>query len=440
MKNKKGFTLIELLAVIVILAIIALIATPIILNMINNAKKSAAVDSAYGYIEAIENYQALAMLRGNDKLPIGTYNIEKSTTIDGKTYEQINNLVSIKGTKVKAGTVNITESGRVGTATMCVNNFLVDYQGEKAEVISNDCGDMGLIVEYAIDTPDWAAEKTLTITYPEGNYENYYKVESGKVLDGDTEVTNNQDIKTTNKVQTLKIKANSKIKSWSVNSSGKKVGERTYEETKIDTVEIATPTATISDSLSTLTSSGVVAPTKAKSLTVSFTPQEGTSAYYSLDNGSTWTKYTSPVGIDDNVTAKAKLVRDESKREGEAVTATSNSNSLSAVAANTYDGDDSSGSQTSGYLQISDEMKGKKISLYYGLYKCYSGGDGYIKFLDSNITLIDNASYTVSKPDNSCSYTYYRKSFQIPSDAAYVNLQFTGYGVYLNEIYADITE
>ena len=34
MKRKKGFTLIELLAVIVILAIIALIATPIILNMI----------------------------------------------------------------------------------------------------------------------------------------------------------------------------------------------------------------------------------------------------------------------------------------------------------------------------------------------------------------------------------------------------------------------
>ena len=39
--NKKGFTLIELLAVIVILAIIALIATPIILGMIDSAKKQA---------------------------------------------------------------------------------------------------------------------------------------------------------------------------------------------------------------------------------------------------------------------------------------------------------------------------------------------------------------------------------------------------------------
>ena len=41
MKEKnKGFTLVELLAVIVILALIALIATPIILNVIKNLEKS----------------------------------------------------------------------------------------------------------------------------------------------------------------------------------------------------------------------------------------------------------------------------------------------------------------------------------------------------------------------------------------------------------------
>ena len=39
MKKKKGFTLIELLAVIVILAIIVLIATPIVLNLINTARR-----------------------------------------------------------------------------------------------------------------------------------------------------------------------------------------------------------------------------------------------------------------------------------------------------------------------------------------------------------------------------------------------------------------
>ena len=51
--NKKGFTLVELLAVIVILAIIALIATPIILNVIDDAKTNAAKNSAYGYIDCL---------------------------------------------------------------------------------------------------------------------------------------------------------------------------------------------------------------------------------------------------------------------------------------------------------------------------------------------------------------------------------------------------
>ena len=45
---KKGFTLIELLAVIVILAIIALIATPLILNVIDDSKKGAFKSTAYG--------------------------------------------------------------------------------------------------------------------------------------------------------------------------------------------------------------------------------------------------------------------------------------------------------------------------------------------------------------------------------------------------------
>jgi prepilin-type N-terminal cleavage/methylation domain-containing protein len=54
MKKTKGFTLIELLAVIVILAIIALIATPIILKVVDDANKGAFRNSAYGIANAAE--------------------------------------------------------------------------------------------------------------------------------------------------------------------------------------------------------------------------------------------------------------------------------------------------------------------------------------------------------------------------------------------------
>ena len=52
---KKGFTLIELLAVIVILAIIALLATPIILGIINDARKESNERSVELYASAVRN-------------------------------------------------------------------------------------------------------------------------------------------------------------------------------------------------------------------------------------------------------------------------------------------------------------------------------------------------------------------------------------------------
>jgi len=52
---KKGFTLIELLAVIVILAIIALIATPIILGIINDAEVESEKRSMELYASAVKN-------------------------------------------------------------------------------------------------------------------------------------------------------------------------------------------------------------------------------------------------------------------------------------------------------------------------------------------------------------------------------------------------
>ena len=120
----KGFTLIELLAVIVILAVIALIATPIILNMIESAKKSAAKDSAYGYIDAIEKNNLLSEFDMDNKYQI----IEDGEEIDVNTVE-----VDVKGSTPSSGTITI-EKGLVTEAELCINNYKVKYNGQVAEV------------------------------------------------------------------------------------------------------------------------------------------------------------------------------------------------------------------------------------------------------------------------------------------------------------------
>ncbi len=63
---KKGFTLIELLAVIVILAIIALIATPTILGVVETARKGAAESSVLGYIDAVEKQAMINEMDDDD--------------------------------------------------------------------------------------------------------------------------------------------------------------------------------------------------------------------------------------------------------------------------------------------------------------------------------------------------------------------------------------
>ena len=76
--KKKGFTLIELLAVIVILAIIALIATPIILNIISYSREESNKRSVELYASSVEQAIAKYQLNNNESIS-GTF-----TTTDGK--------------------------------------------------------------------------------------------------------------------------------------------------------------------------------------------------------------------------------------------------------------------------------------------------------------------------------------------------------------------
>ena len=107
MKSNKGFTLIELLAVIVILAVIALIATPIIMGYIADARKGAARDGAYHYIDAVENQIAINMMK-NPSAAI-------PTSAD-------HTFASVKGTAPTSASL-VLSNGVVTSGTITVDNY-----------------------------------------------------------------------------------------------------------------------------------------------------------------------------------------------------------------------------------------------------------------------------------------------------------------------------
>ena len=101
MRNKKGFTLIELLAVIIILAVIALIATPIVLNVIDNARKSANKDSAYGLLDSAKLYYMESLL-------------DESKSLSGNLIDKIN----VSGRKPNSGEVYVNNKGEIALAVV----------------------------------------------------------------------------------------------------------------------------------------------------------------------------------------------------------------------------------------------------------------------------------------------------------------------------------
>ena len=133
MNKKKGFTLVELLAVIVILVIIALIATPIILNVINDAKKEAAKDSFYGYMDAIEKAIIVNDVDEEEDFPTpdsnGCYNLK-----------ELNEKVNLKGTKPKiADDVKVClKEGTITSLTgVEIDGFTFTYDGKELTQTKN---------------------------------------------------------------------------------------------------------------------------------------------------------------------------------------------------------------------------------------------------------------------------------------------------------------
>lgn len=126
MKQNNGFTLIELLAVIVILAVIALIATPIIMNVINDSKKGADKDSIYGYIKAVELATTQDITTSNNGAS-GIYEVDSNGNL-----KQGDKIISIayKGT-TPSGSL-LLSAGQVLVSNLSINGNLygIDSAGE----------------------------------------------------------------------------------------------------------------------------------------------------------------------------------------------------------------------------------------------------------------------------------------------------------------------
>ena len=106
--KRKGFTLIELLGVIVVLAVIAIITTPVILGVIEKSKKGALQSSGYGLVEAGILYHAEYQNSQTVRFDIKNNQI--------RTKEE--NKIDYKGS-IKDGTILINNQGEV---TVCIND------------------------------------------------------------------------------------------------------------------------------------------------------------------------------------------------------------------------------------------------------------------------------------------------------------------------------
>ena len=114
--KRKGFTLIELLAVIVILSVIALIATPMILGVIEDTKLKSAEQSVNGYLDAVEKQIITSELTEENQIKDGLYTLPISN-------------IEVKGSKPTSGWI-VIQDGEVTNYSMVMNEYVVTKNSE----------------------------------------------------------------------------------------------------------------------------------------------------------------------------------------------------------------------------------------------------------------------------------------------------------------------
>lgn len=187
--KKKGFTLIELLAVILILGVIALIAIPIISNIIGDAKINSFKSTANNYVDALYNKCTVNQAKGlnpiidinilnNQSLGIDNLNgfindDNKLSKVLGKTDEECNVSLAVYNEDLEICAYKLSSSDKINTANVdndyrCLlganikdeeDLYTVGYQSTDTSIIPTDSacfsfnGANGYISGYDINCP-----------------------------------------------------------------------------------------------------------------------------------------------------------------------------------------------------------------------------------------------------------------------------------------------
>ena len=121
--KRNGFTLIELLAVLIVLAVIALITTPLVMNIIENARKKAFENSVYGIME--------------------TYRLDMAKNLNniGKshTFPEANNDLKYNGKEMVGGSIFLDYEDDVEVRRITDGRYCADGNRRNLKVKKGDC-------------------------------------------------------------------------------------------------------------------------------------------------------------------------------------------------------------------------------------------------------------------------------------------------------------
>lgn len=213
--KRRGFTLIELLAVIVILAIIALIASPIVIGVIEDSRKEAKAKTVGQIIATAKYYVATEQLK-NESVQVGETTLELNPD---------DNVLSYDGEQADGGQIQVGEDGKVViTEKIEIDDYYCGYSdGTYTDVIcSKDEDD---IVTYiptlasVVEVGDWvnydAGNWTKTVAIPAANYDTADDFTFGGYTQGSSR---------NNSVECSNYTGNNLYNGWRVSSVDKSTG------------------------------------------------------------------------------------------------------------------------------------------------------------------------------------------------------------------------